>query len=100
MHWHQLVTVLQQSAHQAGKLSSGERRACVKILLVVRALNDQGCYPAAMRDHLPPALASQAQALAAKLPCLLESWPRYRVTQLGRAILRDERALSYVPEED
>lgn len=60
-------------------------------------LNDAGVFPISLAQH-SPAIAPGAQALAGKLPCLLECWPRYRVTQLGRLLLRSPDTQS--PDED
>lgn len=101
MHWEALIDTLlatvnrlEQQVKQVQQLRTDEGTVLVS-LRVVAYLNDQDCYPTAMVDHCPPDVAAQVQALAAKCPCLIECWPRYRITQLGRQMLRDRSAIHH-----
>lgn len=89
--WRKIAQAVQLSQHTLRTMKPDERRAVIRVLGHVKSLNDRGIYPADIQSH-NPSIAVQAQNLAVRLPCVLESWPTYRVTQLGRLLLRDERA--------
>jgi len=92
--WRRIAQAAQLTVNTLRGMNADQRRAAIKVLRLVKRLNDDGVYPVAIRNH-NPSIAVQAQDLAVKLPCLLESWPTYRVTQLGRLLLRDANALSH-----
>lgn len=91
--WRRIARAVQTTGTTLRTMKPEERRACIKVLRYIKSLNDKDIFPTAIRNE-NPSIASQAQALATRLPCLLESWPTYRVTQLGRLLLRDPAAIS------
>lgn len=100
MHWIALrdtlrdtIRQLEQIVKHLERLQQTEGQTVLRSLSVIAHLNDRDCYPTAMVDHCSPDVAADIQTLAAKCPCLIECWPRYRITQLGRQMLRDRSVL-------
>lgn len=95
--WLRTAQALHTTLASLYKMNNGERIACLRVLRHVKYLNDKGIYPQKISD-MNPGVAVQAQAIAAKFPCLLESYPRWRLTQYGRLVLRDAKTQSQTDE--
>lgn len=96
--WLRVGLAMQTTIASLYHMPPAERVAALRILRAVKSLNDRKIYPQRLATH-NPAIAPEAQALAVKLPCLLESYPRFRVTQLARILLRDERIVTVQPDD-